>query len=214
MKPTDILSDEHRVIEQVLNCLEKMVQRCGQEGRLEKQPAKDAVAFFRNFADRCHHAKEETHLFPAMEAKGYPREGGPTGVMMHEHELARAHVRAMDQAIEAASAGNALALEQFGRHARDYIGLLREHIEKEDHCLYTMANQAFTEEDQQELLATFAKVETEELGTGTHEKYLQLANDLADRLGVPRAVAGGAGNRCGCSHSAVTSLSGNIVVDG
>ena len=40
-----------------------------------------------------------------MEAKGFPREGGPTGVMLHEHELGRAHVRGMDEAIELAAAG-------------------------------------------------------------------------------------------------------------
>jgi hemerythrin-like domain-containing protein len=200
MKPTDILSHEHRVIEQVLTCLEKMVERCDAGGKLEAQPAQDAVEFFRHFADRCHHAKEEAHLFPAMEAKGFSRQGGPTGVMIYEHELARAHVRGMGEAVQAASAGDALALKQFSQHARHYVSLLRQHIEKEDHCLYAMANQAFTEEDQQKLLATFDKVEREELGAGTHEKYLQIANELADRFGVPRVAATGAAGQCACSH--------------
>lgn len=201
MKPTDILSDEHRVIEQVLNCLEKMVRQSQAEGKLDQRPAKDAVDFFRNFADRCHHAKEEAHLFPAMEAKGFLRDGGPTGVMIHEHELARAHVRGMDEALEEASAGGGDAWQRFCQHARDYTGLLREHIEKEDHCLYTMANQAFTEEDQRELLATFEKVEREELGSGTHEKYLQIADELADRFGVSRAAGSSSGHRHACLHS-------------
>jgi hemerythrin-like domain-containing protein len=185
MKPTDILSEEHRVIERVLDCLERLVQQAQTEGKLAAEPARDAVEFFRNFADRCHHAKEEAHLFPAMERKGFPREGGPTGVMMYEHELGRAHVRAMDQAIEAAAGGDAAALAEFSGHARDYIILLRQHIEKEDHCLYTMANQAFTEEDQQSLLTAFERVEHEELERGTHEKHLRIANALADRFGVP-----------------------------
>lgn len=188
MKPTDILSNEHRVIEQVLNCLEKMIEQYESEGTLEKQPAQNTVAFFRNFADRCHHMKEETHLFPAMEAKGYPREGGPTGVMLREHEQARDCVRGMDEAIEAASTGDGSALKTFAQYARSYIGLLREHMEKEDHCLYSLANQAFTQDDQRQLLSAFEKVENEELGAGTHEKYLQVANELADRFGVPRAV--------------------------
>jgi hemerythrin-like domain-containing protein len=200
MKPTDILSEEHRVIDQVLDCLERMVQQGETEGKLEAQSARDAVEFFRSFADRCHHAKEESHLFPAMEQKGFSREGGPTGVMMYEHELGRAHVRVMDQAIEAAAAGEVTALAEFSRHARDYITLLRQHIEKEDHCLYTMANQAFTEEDQRRLLAAFERVEHEELESGTHEKYLRIANALADRFGVPLAAATGGAGGCPCSH--------------
>ncbi len=192
MKPTEILSQEHRVIEQVLNCLEKMLDQSGVEGRLEKAPARDAVAFFRNFADRCHHGKEETHLFPAMEAKGFSADCGPTGVMRREHELARLRVREMDAAIDAASAGDRAAQQRFAENARAYVDLLREHIQKEDHCLYAMANQAFSEADQQKLMAAFEKVEAEEMGQGTHETYLKIADDLADRFGVPKA--------CGTEH--------------
>jgi hemerythrin-like domain-containing protein len=198
MRPTDILSDEHRVIVQVLDCLEKMVDESRAQGRLEAEPARDAVSFFRMFADRCHHGKEEAHLFPAMEAKGFSRDHGPTGVMRHEHDLGRAHVRGMDEAIDAASAGDPRALEQFTEHARAYVELLQEHIQKEDHCLFAMANQAFSDEDQRALMQAFEKVEAEEMGEGTHETYLKIANDLADRFGVARAAS--EHHACGCGH--------------
>ena len=184
MKPTEILKDEHRVIELVLDCLERMIEQAGLDQKLDGVSAKQAVDFFRNFADRCHHAKEETHLFPAMEAKGFPRDGGPAGVMRYEHDQGRAAVRGMNEAIDAAADGTVEALARFAEHGRRYIDLLRQHIEKEDHCLYPMADQAFSEQDQQDLLDTFQKVESDEIGTGTHEKYLQMANQLADRFGV------------------------------
>jgi hemerythrin-like domain-containing protein len=188
MKPTDILTDEHRVIEQVLECLGKIVERSESDGKLDGQSARDAVSFLRSFADRCHHAKEEDHLFPAMEARGLPREGGPTGVMIYEHEQARHRIRKMDENIEAASQGDPAALRKFTHHARAYCNLLWNHIEKEDQCLYTMANQAFTDDDQRQLLLAFQKVEAEEIGAGVHEKYVSIANGLADRFNVPRAV--------------------------
>ena len=144
MKPTEILSGEHRVIEQVLNCLEAIVRQARSAGRLDRQSAKDAVAFFRNFADRCHHGKEEAHLFPALEAKGFPRDGGPTGVMLYEHEQGRAHVRGMDENIEAAAAGDPAALERFVEHAEGYVALLREHIYKEDHILFQLADRTLS----------------------------------------------------------------------
>ena len=153
--PTEILSQEHRVIEQVLDCLEAMTQNCAAEGRLDKTSAEQALDFFRNFADRCHHSKEETYLFPAMEAKGFPRQGGPTGVMLAEHEQGRAHIRGMADAIEEAAGGEPEAVTRFVMHARGYVSLLREHIEKEDHCLFTMANQTLTEDDQDRLRGGF-----------------------------------------------------------
>lgn len=199
MKPTEILSGEHRIIEQVLGCLEQMAYDATARGRLDKTSAEEALDFLRNFADRCHHGKEETHLFPAMEAAGFPRDGGPTGVMLDEHEQGRAHIRAMAEAIEGAAAGKSDALQQFTTHAQGYIGLLREHIEKEDHCLFAMADRTFSEEDQQRLLTAFEHVEHEHMGLGTHEKYLHIAEALADRFGVTKD-RGQVGRTCGCHH--------------
>ncbi|NUQ61855.1 MAG: hemerythrin domain-containing protein [Pirellulales bacterium] len=200
MNPTDILKNEHRVIEQVLNCLERMAEEARRYGELDIHSAREAIDFFRTFADGCHHHKEETHLFPAMEAKGLPRQGGPTGVMLYEHEAGRQHIRAMAEAVEAAVAGDQAARDRFSQHARDYIELLREHIGKEDHCLFGMAGQMFTPADQAALLAKFQRVEAEEMGEGTHEKYLDIANRLADRYCVARAKAAEAHGVCGCGH--------------
>jgi hemerythrin-like domain-containing protein len=201
MSPTDILTDEHRVIEQVLDCLEKIVERSESDRKLDKQSAREAVSFFRNFADRCHHAKEEDHLFPAMETRGFPRDGGPTGVMIYEHQQARDHVRKLGENIEAAAEGDPAAFQKFAHHARAYSNLLRNHIEKEDHCLFTMANQALTVEDQQEVLAAFRKVEAEEIGAEVHEQYVSIANGLADRFDVLRASTTHTRHgSCSCGH--------------
>ena len=191
MNPSDILKSEHRVIEQVLACLEKMSEECQQQGRLDRDPAREAVDFFRNFADGCHHGKEEEHYFPAMEAAGFPRQGGPTGVMIHEHEVGRRHIREMDATIDAAAEGRAEAVDRFVSHARDYVALLREHIAKEDHCLFTMADQALSADEQAALLSAFDRVETHEMGEGTHQRYLDLANELAGRYGVAAVEAHG-----------------------
>jgi hemerythrin-like domain-containing protein len=201
LKPTEILSDEHRVIEQVLDCLERMADDCRQHGILDAQAAKDAIDFFRNFADRCHHGKEESHLFPALEARGFSREEGPTGVMLREHDQGRACVRGMDEAIDAAAAGDAAAQRRFVEHATHYVDLLREHIQKEDHCLFAMANQVFTDGEQRELLSAFTRVEAEDIGAGTHEKFVALANALAERFGAVRGRTA-AGRPHACGHHA------------
>jgi hemerythrin-like domain-containing protein len=200
MKPTEILSNEHRVIEQVLSCLEAIAREAELAGRLDPQPARDAIVFLRNFADRCHHGKEEAHLFPALEAKGFPRDSGPTGVMLREHEQGRAHVRGMDENLAAAAAGDAAALKQFVDHARGYVALLREHIYKEDHILFQLADRALGDADQQALLAAFGRVEAEEMGQGTHEKFLKIAQDLAARYGVTAALPIVPSGQFHCGH--------------
>ncbi|MBI5688371.1 MAG: hemerythrin domain-containing protein [Verrucomicrobia bacterium] len=200
MKPTEILSSEHRVIEQVLDCLERIISEANADGRLDSASARDAISFFRTFADQCHHGKEEVHLFPAMEAKGFPRDGGPTGVMLAEHESGRVCVRTMSEAIDAAAEGDRAALRRFAEAGAGYIGLLRQHIEKEDHCLFSMANEVLTDEDQAELMAKFEKIETEHMGQGTHEKFLAIAEALAEKYGVQQKVAACAGHGMACCH--------------
>ena len=187
MKVTDILMNEHRVIEQVLNCLEAMANTAARNGRLDDKAARQAVDFFRHFADRCHHGKEETHLFTWMEAHGFSRDVGPTGVMLHEHEQGRTQVQGMEQAIDQAAQGNPAALQQFITHARYYIALLREHIDKEDHCLFPMAANAMSEKDAADLELKFEKTEAEDMGAGAHEKYLRIADALAEQYHVSKA---------------------------
>lgn len=82
MKPTDILKQEHRAIERMLTVLETTVQRMKQGENASPQIIRDALSFIQQFADRCHHGKEETILFTAMEQKGFSRDFGPLAVML------------------------------------------------------------------------------------------------------------------------------------
>ena len=178
-KPTQILSDEHRVIERVLGAVEKLAK--GPVGALE--PWKKALEFIRGFADQCHHFKEEKVLFPAMEAHGIPSEGGPIGMMLMEHEEARSHVQAMFAAISLIESKNEAAKESLLSSAQAYCRLLREHIQKEDEVLFRMADEVISAEEQKKLLAAFAQHEAEEMGAGVHEKYLKIAEELEGATG-------------------------------
>ena len=175
-KPTQILSDEHRVIERVIGAVEKLAE--GPVGALE--PWKKALDFFRNFADQCHHVKEEKVLFPALEAQGIPSEDGPVGMMLMEHEEGRSFVRAMLAAITLIEAKNEAAKESLMSSAQAYCRLLREHIQKEDEILFRMADEVISAEEQEKLSAAFAQHEAEEMGAGIHEKYLKIATELED----------------------------------
>lgn len=179
MTLTEVLKAEHVVIKQVLRCLRRIAEQCRSQGRLDAQAARDAIDFFRNYADGWHHAKEEAELFPVMEAKGFSRDDGPTGVMIQEHETGRERIRGMEAEVDGAAAGDEEAVRQFCYHARVYIEMLRQHIEKEDGCLFPMADDAFNEEDQRQLMDVCAKIEAE--APDTEKKYRALADSLAER---------------------------------
>jgi hemerythrin-like domain-containing protein len=194
MQPTEVLKAEHRVIERVLGCLERIAEDCAEERRLDALPALQALDFLQTFADGCHHHKEEDILFPALEAKGFPARMGPLGQMRAEHAEGRRHVRAMAAAVEDAALGDPDCVDAFVTHARTYARLLRDHILKEDECLFPMAEVALSGDDRRELGAAFGRAEDGDLHAGTHERYLEIAEQLSERFGVDRAAA-----PCGCS---------------
>jgi hemerythrin-like domain-containing protein len=197
MYATDLLENEHRVIEQVLDCLDQMAYRYIQGEPLDLFATRQAIDFLHNFADQCHHVKEEKHLFPVMEARGSAREHGPISRMLAEHARGREYLHALAEAAEGAATGEAESRYEFADHARAYIFWLREHITTEDERLFPMANRSLTEEDQRRLLRSFESVEEGEMRAGMHAKYLHIANELADHFGVPRAHPEHACTACG-----------------
>ena len=149
--PTDVLRDEHRIILRALDMLEMAAAQLARGRPLPDGWWPEIVAWLRSFADKNHHAKEESSLFPAMVKAGVPSEGGPIAVMLEEHERGRALVRAMEAGEAAVRAAK----------AREYITLLREHIDKENGVLFPMADAVLDDRAQGALAREFEAVEAE-----------------------------------------------------
>jgi hemerythrin-like domain-containing protein len=113
-----------------------------------------------------------------MEAHGIPNEGGPIGMMLAEHEEGRSYVRAMFEAVGKIEGGDPSAQAALFENAKQYLRLLREHIQKEDDILFRMADEVIPEDEQRQLLKDFETHEAEEMGAGVHEKYLTIAEEL------------------------------------
>lgn len=177
MRATEILMDEHRMIERVLDALEAAADRL--EGGEPIAPAffADAAEFIRGFADGCHHHKEEGVLFVAMHAAGMPTDGGPIGVMLAEHEEARALTRALRDGAGRMAAGEP-ASARVVNAARGYVRLLRAHIQKEDHILFPMAEQVIAPAQHAKVEQEFERVEREESGADAHARYHAMAERL------------------------------------
>jgi hemerythrin-like domain-containing protein len=186
---TATLKTEHRVIEQVLDCLELIAEGARRDGRLDRESAADVVRFVRGFADGVHHGKEEDKLFPAMIGKGVPGDVGPIGVMLSEHETGRAAVREMDTIVSDAQGSP----EAFARIALEFVDHLRNHILKEDNILFPMADSVLSEEEQ-------AKLVDGACDEDERAELIALADTLAGRLGVSPATERTTQPFQGCCH--------------
>jgi hemerythrin-like domain-containing protein len=187
-RATEDLRKEHDAILQMIEATETMAARLARG----EMPTDSILAglneFFQLFADRCHHGKEEEIFFPRLVEKGMPRDAGPVGVMLQEHEMGRELIRRMSQAECDYRAGAPGAASTWAQVARSYAALLREHISKENDVLFVMADRILNEAEQRELAEAFERLEIERMGTGTHERLHALMDQLL------REVASGTGH--------------------
>lgn len=178
MRPTKELKNEHIAIELMLDILDKVSDKLDSGEVVDINDLESIINFIKIFADKCHHHKEEDLLFPAMEKAGIPREGGPIGVMLNDHQSGREYVKKMMEAVAGIKEGDKKEAKNFAKNAKNYIQLLREHIEKEDNILYPLADAQLTFKQQKELKNGFVKTEKEIIGEGKHEEFHRLLDAL------------------------------------
>ena len=167
MNSIDRLIAEHDLIERGLALLEKAAARIMAGESVPNGFACWAPKFFREFADGCHHAKEEDVLFPLLKARGIPEEGGPIGVMLHEHDIGRDCVGRMKAAAEAEDFDG----DSFAAAASEFVPLLRQHIFKENNVLFKMAEQVLSESDDADATRQFTDVEQQRDLADMYERY-------------------------------------------
>lgn len=186
LEGTQILRQEHEAILKMIGAAEEAASRLERREVVRQEMLAAILEFFQLFADQCHHGKEEELLFPLLESKGMRRDGGPTGVMLAEHEQGRALIQEMSAATEAYAAEPSEAGSRWAQAAQGYAALLRAHIFKENNILFRMAEQTLSPSEQARLAESFEKLELERMGAGTHERLHASMRTLLAEL-APRA---------------------------
>ncbi len=184
MDAIETLMNEHRTIERAIDALVSFadeVRRKTTDDRGQKDELGRFVTFIRDFADSCHHGKEEDILFAAMVEAGFPRQAGPIAVMLMEHDHGRAHVRALAELAAQEAAWSTEDRQRLAEHANGYADLLRAHIHKEDAILYPMAEQRLPPDVQERVSADCEAYEARKTGSGEHERLHRLAEELVAR---------------------------------
>jgi len=180
--PTRVLREEHQLILKVLDILQQIVE-AGEGGEWDFDAMEECVAFFRLFADACHHGKEEDMLFPELETLGMSKEEGPIAVMLFEHKQGRALVGQMADALPDAREGREDGTARFDGAARAYLALLRGHIFKEDNVLFNMADFMFDAKGCARLCERYESACAHRFEGRTKEELEELASNLQSRYG-------------------------------
>jgi hemerythrin-like domain-containing protein len=173
---TDVLRQEHQTIKGALGIAERIAAKINRDEEMPSANVAKLMEFIRLFIEQCHHSKEEEILFPLLEKKGIPANGGPLGVMLMEHERARVLIEEMS-----VTAGNALghpSAKRWMRAAWDYSDLMYDHFYKEEEMLFKIADRVLSQEEQAAIAGAFKLLEDERIGPGKHEQLNAMIEEL------------------------------------
>lgn len=183
LRSTEILTEEHRWIERMLSCLERLLASSAERGRLDSGASTSLLALFEYFADGVHQRKEEAVLYMRMLNQADLSEKACIAQLLGQHENDRRLMRNMRANLLGAVFGVPDHVHDFGRCGGAYLDLQRRHMAQENAVLLPMAGRLLDEEADELVCQGFRKVE-QELGVETEPLYERI-DRLCERLGVP-----------------------------
>ncbi len=167
------LRHEHQAILSALQILAKMAIGFSGDAQNVQEDRRGFIGFLKEFADKCHHGKEEGFLFPAVTASGIPEAGRLIEELLAEHVRGRRLVAEMETAASGAadSAG-------FAGAAAAYTALLKGHIGKENDRLFPTAEKGLSKAELDRLYEAFEEHEEKVIGRGRHEQLHEMLEGL------------------------------------
>ena len=182
-RPTHILRHEHRVIERALRALDGMCLSLKSGVNVPPEALYQILDFIQNFADRFHHTREETYLFPALGQNGFQKDGGALVFLTGEHEIERMLTAELELAIGEYLHGDSAAVDRFVEAANLYRDHMVGHMREEDAVLFRLAEEVLDETVKATLIQSFAQEEAQDCD-GIVARYERLAQELEKNWAV------------------------------
>jgi hemerythrin-like domain-containing protein len=175
MKPIGPLMWEHRLIERMVGLIGKELGRLTGGGAVDTGFIDAAVDFFRSYADRTHHGKEEDILFKALDARPLAAEHRRImEELKSEHRQARELVGGLNRAGAACRNGDDGQVDIIVAAMRDVVDLYPKHIEKEDKHFFFPVMEYFDQAEQGAMLQEFWEFDRGLI----HERYRAVVDRL------------------------------------
>ncbi|MFX1501912.1 MAG: hemerythrin domain-containing protein [Promethearchaeota archaeon] len=178
MMPIGPLMKEHRLIEKMIQLMEKEIEKMKKNAKANPIFIDIAVDFIRMYADRTHHGKEEDILFRDLKKKELsPNHTKIMEALVEEHIWARNTVGRLIEAKNHYIKGNVKVLDEIVNLISELTEFYPKHIEKEDKHFFIPVMKYFNEEEQEKMLQEFWDFDK----TLIHEKYQTVIENLQEK---------------------------------
>jgi len=176
--PIGPLMREHRVIERLIAVLRAELDSAVDLREVDPRTIDAASDFIRNYADRCHHGKEEDILFVRLAEKELDSQlSEAMDDLIQDHVHGRELTRTLVDANARYASGDREALGDIESALRGLTALYPVHIEKEDKRFFKPCMEYFDDDERARMLADFEEFDR----SLVHEKYRKLVEELETR---------------------------------
>jgi len=134
------------------------------------------IRFFREYADKYHHFKEEQVLFPKMESLGDFVVDSLISELKEHHEMFREYTQTIEDAL------NGNQFEKAYTLLCTYMNELLDHIAAENDELFVMAESLFSETELETMYFKFKDIDID-LGEDRKGKLCNLLKDIEEEVG-------------------------------
>jgi len=158
LKSIDSLSEDHNEVLKILETFYQTIEKIedGKDKDIDRKSIKRTLHFF-NSKFWLHFDKEEQTIFPELSIYigGGGKPSGPVVVMLDEHQMLRESNKKMQLAYKNFKTNSNI----FTSEARNFTGLLRQHIRMEEEMLFPMAVNSLDHSLDSEWLKMFELIE-------------------------------------------------------
>jgi hemerythrin-like domain-containing protein len=175
MKPIALLMIEHRLIERMVALLKNEGERIRHGCKANHGLLLRAVDFYRMYADKCHHGKEEDILFRQLEKKDMsPEHKNLMEELLSEHVQGRKIVSRLADAADKISKGDLFSSQEALACLQELVALYTAHISKEDHKFFLPVMAYFSKNEQSQMMKAFLDFDMKLV----HEHYRKIVEEL------------------------------------
>ena len=170
---------EHRLIQQMLNLIQRRLEEVTQTQSIDPYFVDTAVDFIRVYADRTHHGKEEDILFKELRNKHLSIEDlQMMDQLIEDHIFCRYTTKTLIEANNQYRKGNLASLSVLTSCLKTLVEFYPEHMKKEDELFFPASRIYFSDEEDQLMIADFWDFDRKMI----HEKYKDVLNLLNDEV--------------------------------
>ncbi len=173
--PVEVLVSEHKLILQTVEIVKRVAKKIHVNKKVDPLFIETVVDFFRTYADRFHHGKEEGVLFSELSRRQLSETHHKMmEELVVEHAFARRTVTALEHANELYVSGKPAAIEEVLEILNTLTRLYPVHIDKEDNHFFFLVMAYFSEQEQKDMLSRFLSFNAD----FTDKRYKQIILSL------------------------------------